>query len=211
VFSSITSPWRGAARAARAKVPLRGQTLRRPQAVVARVHHSKVQSTGQEPWSTKLARIRLSPGVQDGTKVSLEFPRTRRQGPRRTSRPQCCARYSLSPDRVRPARDPAIFRTGGAGRAAHNASAVAPNSTTTDHSTSALIGCPIIAPAARQPSTVGDRVMRCVMDGSTRNTSPVMWRGVDPSVSSTFRTRRRRARCRSRTRRAGIVSRGASR
>jgi hypothetical protein len=40
--------------------------------------------------------------------------------------------------------------------------------------TSALIGCPIIAPAARHANTVRDSVMCCLMDGSTRHTSPVV-------------------------------------
>jgi hypothetical protein len=81
------------------------------------------------------------------------------------------------------AREPAIFRTGGAGGDAHNASAVTPNSTTTDHPITALIERPIFASVARQANTVGDRVMRCLMDGPTHHTSPAMWREDERSAS----------------------------
>ena len=43
-----------------------------------------------------------------------------------------------------------------------------------DHSTSALTVRPVIATAARQSNTVGDRVMGCLSAGSTRHSSPVM-------------------------------------
>jgi hypothetical protein len=50
-------------------------------------------------------------------------------------------------------------------------------------STSALIARPVITLATRHANTVGDRVMRCLMDGSTRNSSPDMWREDERSSS----------------------------
>lgn len=53
----------------------------------------------------------------------------------------------------------AICHTGNAGRAAHNASAVAASSATTSHSVSARVEHSTIAPATRWSDTVCDRVM----------------------------------------------------
>jgi hypothetical protein len=52
-----------------------------------------------------------------------------------------------------------------------------------DRNTPALIERPIIAPRTRQANTVRERVMSCLMDGSTHNTSPEAWRGADGSGS----------------------------
>jgi hypothetical protein len=90
--------------------------------------------------------------------------------------PSALYRHSLAADR--PTRYPAIFRTGDAGRAAHNASAVTPGSTTMDHSTSALTGHPIIASVIYLPNTVGGRVMCGPERAVGYNSSPVIGRSV---------------------------------
>jgi hypothetical protein len=49
------------------------------------------------------------------------------------------------------------------------------------HRSTAQVERAIIAPRIRQVSTVGGRVMRCLMDGSTRHSSHDMWRGPERS------------------------------
>jgi hypothetical protein len=65
----------------------------------------------------------------------------------------------------------------------YNAHAITRPSPASERNTSALVGCLIFPPRTRQANTVGDRVMRCLVDGSTHHTSPVMRRTDERSSS----------------------------
>ena len=76
------------------------------------------------------------------------------------------------PTRSTTTREPAIFRTGGAGGDAQNASAAGPGSTTMAHSTSAHIGRAIVPPSGRGLSTDRGRVTCGLNRWSDRHSSP---------------------------------------
>jgi hypothetical protein len=74
------------------------------------------------------------------------------------------------------------FRSRGRRSNSHISARRITRTTRTPRPISAQVQRPIIAPAARQPNTLGDRVMRCPSVASTRTTSPDMWRYSEPSA-----------------------------
>ena len=73
--------------------------------------------------------------------------------------------------------------------AAHNTSAVTPQTAQSDHNSAAQVVRPIIALVIHLPNTVGDRVMSYRLTPTGRNSSPVLWRGrerLGSRISSGF-------------------------